>query len=210
MEFNANGKIKFTDCLRTILYQSHGKTESETYAFYQHHCSFMFRAKANLFNFNPHYYKLHSAILNFECIYHNHLDIDVFDIVHKKAGDEVTTLSRDQFLNWSRECYEHDGQWVNALSEPIGTAYVSLNFLEYLDDDSQYSLFNKSFVPNPFANRFALIHQLMKRKGYNFSAETTVKEFYRDIIKDLYPELSAHDRNLLWKFFRTHALILTH
>jgi hypothetical protein len=161
---NAGGKIKFTDCLRTILYQSHGKAESETYAFYQHHCSFMFRAKANLFNFSPHYYKLHSAILDFECVYQNHQDIDVFDIVHKKAGDEVTMLSRAQFVEWSQGFYENDGQRVNALSEPIGIAYVSRNFLEHLDQDTHYSLFNKSFVPNPFANRFAGIHQLMKRK----------------------------------------------
>ena len=208
METSTNGKIKLTDCIRIILFQSHGKVESEIYAFYQHNRSTLFRSKADRFNFSPHYYKLHSAILDFECLYHNHPDIDAFDIVHKKAGDEVTMLLRSQFAKWSVEFYENDGQRVNEISDPISVAYVSHNFLEYLDQDSEYSLFTKDFVRNSFAHQFDCIYLLMKRKNYHFSIDTTVKEFYRDIIRDLYPELSAHDQNLLWKFFRRHALRL--
>ena len=124
METSTNGKIKLTDCIRIILFQSHGKVESEIYAFYQHNRSTLFRSKADRFNFSPHYYKLHSAILDFECLYHNHPDIDAFDIVHKKAGDEVTMLLRSQFAKWSVEFYENDGQRVNEISDPISVAYV--------------------------------------------------------------------------------------
>ncbi len=205
MEFlKVKGKIPFTECLRTLLFQSYGNAEAETYAFYQHHCSFMFKVKADVVNHNPHYYRLHEVILKFESIYHNHPDIDFFEIVHKKSGDEVRVLSRSHFREWSQEIYENEGRRrVHNSKELIGLAYVSENFLDSLEGETGPTLFHKTYRPNPFASQFVNLYQSMKRKNYHLSAETTVKEFYRDIIRDLYPQASVHDQKFFRRFFET-------
>ncbi len=196
------GKVRFTDCLRTLLYESFGEAESETYAYYQKHCSVIFKVEADFVEFNPHYFKVRLAIGKFEYLYHTHKDIDVFDIMPRKSGDKITLLSRSKFFKYSKDFYENEGRRCSSQKLPMSLLYVSDNFLGHLYDTFRSELFRRDFVVNDFTHQLERVYQHMKKQAYLFSEETTVKEFFRDMIEPLYPELSLNDQNVFWRFFK--------
>lgn len=196
------GKVRFTDCLRAILHESYGEAEAETYAYYQKHCAFMFKVEADIVEFCPHYFKLHSAVRLFECVCYTHEEVELFEIVDRKSGDEVALLSRAQFFERRQDFYENEGRRVNSKKGPMSILYSSENILDYLSEDMGVSLFSRGFIPNEFAWQMDTIYREMKKRNYLFFEDTTVKEFYRDIIEPLYPQMSTHDQNFYWKFFK--------
>ena len=195
-------KIKFTDCLRTILCELFGEKESEIFAYYQKYCKIVFQVEANLVEFNPYYFKLHAAIRCFESLYLTHEDIDLFDIIPLKSGDKMVKLSRVGFFEKIRDFYEKEGRRVNDGNVPMSVLYVSSNILDYIFKDITGSLFAKGFAVNEFAEQLEVVYREIQKQNYEFTEETTVKEFFKDIIEPLYPQMSSHDQNFFWKFFR--------
>jgi hypothetical protein len=208
-DLNAVGKLNFTKCLRTILYEYCGEAESETYAYYQKHCSFIFKVEPDVVDFSAHYFKLHGAIRSFECLYQTHKDVDLFEIVPKRSGDEVTVLSRAQFFEKRKDFYENEGRRISSKEKPMSILYVSETILDYIYKDIKGSLFTKSFSPNEFTSQLDVIYREIKKKNYPFSDSTTVKEFFRDIIEPVYPKLSLNDQNVFWKFFKPRESLAT-
>ncbi len=147
---STKGKLKFTDCLRSILYEFFGEAESETNAYYQKYGPIIFKIEANFVEFSPYYFKLHSAIRCFECLYLSHEDVELYDIVHQKSGDKVTVLSRTGFFEGIKAFYENDGRRENSGKVPMSVLYVSENILDYLYKDIKGSLFSKGFALNEF------------------------------------------------------------
>ena len=199
---STDGKIRFVDCLRTILCKFFGPIESEIFAYYQRYPKLIFNVEANLVEFNPYYFKLHSAIRCFESLYLAHEDIELFEIIALKSGDKVTKMSRVDFFAKIRGFYEAEGRQLNDGNVPMSDLYVSDNILEYIQTDVEGSLFNKEFVRNEFTSQLEIIYLEMKKQNYQLTQETTVKEFFRDIIEPVYPQLGTHDQNFFWKFFR--------
>lgn len=201
--FKDSSKIDFPDCLRTILYESHGAAEAETYAYYQKNCRSMFKAAADLFSFDPDYFKAHAAISLLERTCFTHEDIDIFEIVNKKSGDEVTLLSRAHFFDIRNDFYENDGRRINPKKGPMSLLCFGDTILERLATDMGVSLFNKRFALNDFARQIETVYREMKKRNYRLSEQRTVKEFYRDIIIHVYPQMSNHDQNFCWRILRS-------
>ena len=165
---NPMGKIDFPNCLRTILYESYGETEAETYAYYQKNCGFMFKTRADIVEFSPHYFKLQAAVHLFECACFIHEDIELFEIVSKKSGDEVTLLSRAHFFDIRNDFYENDGRRINSEKGPMSTFYSSDNILEYLGKHMGFSLFGRGLILNEVGEQMQSIYWKMKKRTTAF------------------------------------------
>ena len=198
---NPMGKMKFTDCLRTILYQTHGEAESETYAYYQKNCSFMLKVDASAINHNPHYYHIHSAIWTFESLCQAHKDISLFEVIPNQSGDEVIALTWPHFFGKRQEFYENEGRRFNS-RKPMSNLCSSVNFMDYCVKDRKESMFANDFAMNQFAIKVDGIYRRMRRENYLLTETTTVKEFCRDIVDFLYPAMSAHEQSFIWKILR--------
>ncbi len=201
------GKIAFADCLRRILFELYGEEEADTYAYYQKHCHFIFKVEADVVEHCTHYFRLQCVIRNFEYLCRVHQDIGLFEIVPKHVGDEVTVLTWIQFFERRHEFYEREGRRIKAKHEPMSLLYVGAIFLDYVSKDIRGSLYTKDYVPNGLASQVNGVYQEMIKQNYHFSTTTTVKEFYRDIIEPLYPNMSKHDQNYIWRFFKPQTAI---
>jgi hypothetical protein len=205
---NPIGKIDFPECLRTILYESYGATEAETYAYYQRNCRSMFQAEADNFNLDPHYFRVHAAVSLLECTCFTHEDIDFFEVTNKKSGDEVTLLSREYFFDIRNDFYENDGRRINSKKEPMSLLCFSKNILVRLGADMGISLFNRRVILNDFAQQMEAIYREMKKRNYHLSEKTTVKEFYRDIIIHVFAQMSKHDQNYCWRILKSQEVLI--
>ena len=203
--FNISDMVDFPECFRTALYESHGDGESESYAYYQGNRILMFQAGAEKFNLDDDYFKVHAAISRLECAYFTNKDINCFEVIKKKSGDEITLLSRQRFYEVRNAFYENDGRRIGPKKEPMIQLYFSNNILVYLGVELGISLFNGKVILNEFAKQMDVIYKEMRKRNYHFSEETTVKEFYRDIIVHVYPEMSKHDQNYCWRFFKSQG-----
>jgi len=195
-------KMKFTDCLRVILRQAHGEAESEIYAYYQRNCSFMLKADAREVHHNPYYYHVHSAIWAFESLCQAHKDISLFEVIFNQSGDEVTSLTWPHFFGKRQEFYENDGRRFSSRRKPMSVLCSSMNFMDYCLKVKKPSLFSNEFVMNPFATRMDCIYRRMVEEHYILTAETTVKEFCRDIVDSLYPTMSTHEKSFILKLLK--------
>ena len=203
---NSSEKMKFTDCLRAILYQSHGGAESETYAYYQRNCSFMLKVEANVVHHNPHYYHVHSAIWTFESLCQAHKDISLFEVISNQSGDEVIPLTWPHFFGKRQEFYENDGRRFSARCKPMSVLCSSTNFIHYCVKDKKASMFANDFVMNPFAIKVDCIYRRMRQENYILTETTTMKEFCRDIVDVLYPTMSTHEQSFIWKILKDQEI----
>ncbi|RZI46658.1 hypothetical protein [Candidatus Finniella inopinata] len=195
------GKLRFTDCFRKVLYDLYGEEESKIYWFFQKKRHYILDVGADEVGYDLYYYYIQEAILRFErlCLAHKD-DIHLYEIIFKQSGDEVIQLTWPQFFGKRMEFYRNDGQRFNAEYKPMSVLCVSANFISCLSN-KRVSLFAEDFTLNDFALKFDVMYKDMKRRNYRLTPDITVKEFYRDIIKPLYPTLSLNEQNLLWKFF---------
>ena len=101
-----------------------------------------------------------------------------------------------------KDFYENEGRRNNFGNVPMSVLYVSENILDYLYKQMKGSLFEGGFTPNEFTSQLAVVYHAIKKKDYRFTEETTVKEFFKDIVEPLYPQMTNHDQNYVWRFFR--------
>lgn len=195
-------KMKFTDCLRAILYQSHGEAESETYAYYQKNCRFMLKVDASVVHHNPHYYYVHLALWTFESLCKTHKEISLFEVISNQTSEEVIPLTWSHFFGKRQEFYENEGRRFNAKHKPMSILYSSTNFMDYCIKDKNESMFAYNFVRNPFTIKVDCIYRKMRQENYVLAETTTVKEFCRDIVDSIYPTLSTHEKNFIWKLLK--------
>ena len=194
--------IHFNSIFRKTLYEVCGKGEPKAYAYYEKHRDFVLIVEADGVHFALEYYQLQCAIKHFEHLCRAHKEIELFEVVHKHSGDEVTVLSWEQFFKCRHEFYQHEGKRYKTPEEPMSMLYVGAVFLKYLYKHIRGSLFPEGFPRNKLSRTIEILHQTMWEQDYHLSKNTTVKEFFRDIIEPIYPDMTLHDQNTVWRFLR--------
>lgn len=202
-EVSVTDKITFTECFRTILYRLFADGEHMVYAYYQKHCSFIFKVEADMVGFNFYYHLIKLAVEVFETLGSSYPDLMFYEIVSKHSGDEILPLTWRQLFAKRKEFYENDGRRFISAHEPMSILYAGKNILDRITPSMiKPTLFSPSFMRNDFADILHTIYLDMLHKNYAFLPTTTVKTFVRDIIEPLYPNLSSHEQNFIWKLFK--------
>lgn len=77
--------------------------------------------------------------------------------------------------------------------------WFSRNVLDFLYTENSRSIIDHNRVGSIFAKQFENIWQRIEEKNYKVVA---LKDFIKDIVDELYPEMSIHDKNAVWKFYK--------
>jgi hypothetical protein len=200
-EYSIDNLIRFSDFFKKILSSLYGEESKEIYAYYEKRMNTPF-SYPKIAITHPIAYKLYCGITKLESIIFTEEDVVLFDVLY--AGDcyEIKKLSKSVYAEEKDYFYEFKGQKDNGWMTPKSELYISKNALNCLYANKSDTLINHHLLSSEFLKQIEEIYQAIIRKNYEITPHTTVKIFYRDIIKPLYPEMSENYRIIFCKIFK--------
>lgn len=200
-KYTVDDLIRFSDYFKKILSSLYREESKAIYAYYEKRMDTSF-SYPKMATAHPTAFKLYCGIIKFESIIFIEDDVILFDVLYTGDSYEIKKLSKHVYAEEKDYFYESQGLRDNGWMVPKSELYVSKNAVDFLCKNRNDTLINHHLLSSEFLRQTEEIYQAITRKNYEMTPQTTVKIFYRDIIKPLYPQMSENYRIVFCKAFK--------
>ena len=111
-------------------------------------------------------------------------------------------MTKSAFIEEQEFILDNKGYKDNGWRVPKSEIHVSNNAINFLYANKNNNLINHHLLDSGFLKQLEELYQATIRKDYVTTPQTTVKEFYRDIMQSLYPDMSEHYKTIFCKIFK--------
>lgn len=199
MKSNLKQKISFVELLTAILYFLYGKEHGDkVYAYYEEYANSLFRCDMDLVKSQPLHKDLLSAIALLDHIAFKD-GIQYFEALRNFPDPIFETLSLPDFLSQKQHFYENRGEKKSSANNPATRLYFNSKVIDYLYQTDSKSIINHHIVKSALAKQLETIGKQVEKENYKV---TTVKKLANDILRKLYPNMTEHEQNFVWRFFK--------
>lgn len=193
--------ISFTKFFRLVLSKKFGDESKEIYAYYEKKAG-LFISHPKIAVTHPISFKLYCGFCVFEAIVVAEEEVQIFDVLYDPMGCDIKPITKNAFIEEKEFLIDSKGQKDNGWRVPRSEIYISQNAISFLYVNKSDSLINHYLLESGFLKQLEEIYQATIRKSYTVTPQTTAKEFYRDIMESLYPEMSDHYKTIFCKIFK--------
>jgi hypothetical protein len=127
-------------------------------------------------------------------------DVDYFEAENNFPDLVFKSLTLSEFLFYKNIFYQSHGKKSGNVKLPSRELYFSDNVLTHLLQTNRDSIINHKKISSALGRKLELVGQEITQKGYHV---TTAKDFNKQILMNLYPRMSIHERAFIWKFFKS-------
>ncbi len=199
--YNIDDLISFTKFFRMVLSKKYGEESKEIYTYYEKKAS-LFISHPKIAVTHPISFKLYCGFCAFEAIVVAEEEVQIFDVLYDPSGCDIKPFTKSAFIEEKEFLIDNKGQKDNGWRVPRSEIHISKNAISFLYANRNDSLINHHLLESGFLKQLEDIYQTTVRKAYVVTPQTTVKEFYRDIIEALYPDISEHYKTIFCKIFK--------
>lgn len=199
MKSSISDKISFKVLLTAILYFLYDKEKGDkVFAYYEEYANSLFRCDRDLVKSQPLHRDLLSAIALLDHIVFKD-GVQYFEALRNFPDLIFETLSLSDFLSQKQHFYENKGEKKSSASSPSSKLYFNSRVIDYLYQADSKSIINHTFVKSTLAKQLGTIGKQIEKENYKV---TTVKKLANDILRKLYPNMTEHEQNFVWRFFK--------
>ncbi len=196
-------KISFTNFLTAILYFIHGKEKGDqVYAYYEESASSLFRCDKYLVQSQPLHIDLIGSMAMLDYIVFKDR-VRYFEAFHNYPDPVFKTLCISEFVSQKQYFYENKGKKKSNGSSPASELYFNIAVTDYLYQTDPQAIINHSLVKSTLAKQLEVIGKEISGKGYQV---TSVKKLVNDILCKTCPQMTEHEQNFTWRFFKDDDL----
>lgn len=199
--YNLDDMTSFTKFFRMVLSKKYLEESREVYAYYEKKAG-LFISQPKIAVSHPISFKLYCGYLVFEAIVVAEEEVQIFEVLYDPNGSEIKLMTKSAFIEEKEFLLDNKGFKDNGWKVPKSEIYISNNAVSFLYANKSNNLINHHLLDSGFLKQLEDIYQLTARKKYIVTPQTTVKEFYRDIIEALYPDMSEHYKTIFCKIFK--------
>jgi hypothetical protein len=199
MKSNIQQKISFVGLLTATLYSLHGKEKgNKVYAYYEEYVHSLFRCDMDLVQSQPLHIELLSAMALLDHIVFKD-GVQYFEAFHNYPNPTFKTLCLADFLSQKQYFYENKGKKKSNVNNPASELYFNIVVVDYLYQTDCESIINHTIVKSTLAKQLEAIGKQIKEEKYQV---TTVKKLVNDILSKICPQMTEHEQNFTWRFFK--------
>ncbi len=198
-----NDKISFVELLTAVLYFLYGKEKGDqVYAYYEEYAHSLFRCDMDLVQSQPFHIDLLSSMALLDYIAFKN-GVRYFEAFHNYPDPVFKDLYLADFLSQKQYFYENKGKKKSNGSSPTSELYFNIAVTDYLYQTDPQAIINHNLVKSTLAKQLEIIGKEIAGKGYQV---TSVKKLVNDILCKTCPQMTEHEQNFTWRFFKDDDL----
>lgn len=197
---HSNQTITFLTLLTAVLHHLYSKEEADLiYLYYWTYADSLFKRDAELVQIQPLHAKLWAAInlVNFLIAQDG---VEYFEALHNYPAPILKRLSLPDLLSQLDYIYLNHGLTKSNGRAPPSAIHLNMLPLQILQTIDFKNISGYRFPPSEIGMQLQIISQMIKGKNYQV---TTVKALYKDIIKEVCPDMADRDQNYVWRMFKS-------
>lgn len=125
--------------------------------------------------------------------------VEYFEASHNHPSPIFQTFDFASFLSQKQYFYENKGKKKSSITIPSVELYFNLTVVDYLYQTDRQSIINHNLVNITLAKQLEVIGKQIQEEGYQV---TTVKRLVNDILSKVCPQMTEHEQNFAWRFFK--------
>ena len=204
-KIDINQTIAYSNLFEMVLAKGAGEKSDVMYAHYENDGSELFcdlgRPRIGAFSF-----EIYREFSFFDYILmQDRVIIYIFSFT--KNDYTVRVLSKDEYIQQKHFIFNKRGAIENGKGKRNSLIRISNNSTDFLYTDQSDNLINHNFYKGN--ERFKVledIHKEIVKRGYHITPELTSKEFYRDIVRHVYPQMELDYVKKVLKDFKGEVL----
>ncbi len=198
---NIDNMTSFSKFFRMVLSKLYAAESEEIYAYYEKKAC-LFIGQPKIAATHPISFKLYCGYCVFEAIIVAEEEVKIFDVLYDPNGSEIKPMTKRAFIEEQEFLFDNKGYKDNGWKVPRSEIYISNNAISFLYANKSNNLINHHLLDSKFLKQLENIYQETVRKGYVVMPQTTVIEFYKDIIEVLYPDMTEYYKSIFCNIFR--------
>lgn len=199
MKSNFKQKISFVGLLTAILYFLYGKEKgNKVYAYYEEYAHSLFRCDMDLVQSQPLHIDLLSSMALLDHLVFKQ-GAQYFEAFHNYPSPTFKPLCLASFLSQKQYFYENKGKKKSNIHTPASELYFNILVVDYLYQTDRQSIINHNVVKSTLAKQLEAIGKQIQEENYHI---TTVKRLVNDVLSKVCPQMTEHEQNFTWRFFK--------